>query len=244
MRLTNSHGQKGGNMRAAGIIAAWLMLASTAAAAIIDKIPFAQVQREAITAGVVLGPNGAVDFKHLRLTNSGGTRRYHLLTIEEPHIQRFCYAIDGEVQYRGVEGTGYFEATSHMPDGKRYVMKTLAAGRWLQRIEGDTDWRDFGLAYSVSRNKVLPERIDLDLVLPGPGTVWVGNFYIAQFGPPLEEVSFEPQRAWSRWPIFALLTAISGAVGVIRCHGSARLAVAGLTALVVGLMLLNWSLGG
>jgi len=155
-------------------------------------------------------------------SRTGGT--FPLVAIDDPVIASDEYALTGRIRYRGVAGVGFLEMWSVFPDGGRYFSRTLANDGPQARISGDSGWRDFELPFYLDGSE-RPVRVELDLVLPGAGNVWIG---------PLELVS--PGATSSAWwsdrtggligGIAGSLIGITGAIlGVLVAKGRGRRAV-------------------
>jgi hypothetical protein len=104
-------------------------------------------------------------------TSNGGL--FPLAVIEPPDLGTVGYALRGDVRYTDVAGQGYLELWSEFPDGGRYFSRTLAADGPLAAVTGTSVWRPFELPF-VLAGEGGPRRLELNLVLPGAGTVAVG----------------------------------------------------------------------
>lgn len=102
-------------------------------------------------------------------------------------IQTKCYAVRGQIRYHAVEGTGYldlwssFAGTSPGESGGKYFSRTLANRGPLQKITGNSEWRDVVLPFDGTQSKSLPTGLELNLVLAGPGKVDVSDLQLLQF---------------------------------------------------------------
>src|SRR2546425_9773852 len=131
--------------------------------------------RTVVTGGVVqpgAGPGGAPALE-LRATASGPPS-LHLVTIDHPPVAGPAYVVAGEVRYEGVEGQGYLEMWGVFPNRERVFRRTLAAQGTLAALHGGSGWRPFELPFSLNGASPAPSRLEINLVLPGPGTVWQG----------------------------------------------------------------------
>lgn len=160
----------------------------------------------------------------VEVTSSGAGGTFPLVAIADPAIRGNGYALTGRIRYRGVAGVGFLEMWSVFPDGGRYFSRTLAGDGPLARISGDSEWRDFELPFYLNGSE-RPVRLELDLVLPGAGRVWIG---------PLELTA--PGSASSGWwsdrtggligAIAGSLIGITGAIlGALLARGRGRRAV-------------------
>ncbi len=126
--------------------------------------------------------SGSVDGDAVRITGSAAPRSYPLITIKRPGVSG-RYAVEGRVRYAGVEGTAFLELWSVFADGSRYFTRTLAANGPLQSIAGSSGWRPLALPFDAAGGR--PTRLEINLVLPGRGTVWVGPLRLGPNTSPL-----------------------------------------------------------
>ncbi len=114
-----------------------------------------------------------------------GTTSLFILT--NPPVTRLRYAITGEVSYAGVEGYGYLEMWSQFGPAnpglpsQRAFTRTLASSGRLGRISGSSDWRAFELPMDGTDATGALTRLEVNLVLPGPGTVHVGPLTLVEY---------------------------------------------------------------
>jgi len=101
---------------------------------------------------------------------AGGT--FPLAKIEAPDLGTVGYAIRGQVRYADVTGQGYLEMWSYFADGSRYFSRTLATQGPMAVLSGTSDSRPFELPFSL-QGATGPERLEVNVVLPGSGTVEV-----------------------------------------------------------------------
>jgi hypothetical protein len=102
----------------------------------------------------------------------------------QPGVQTKCYALRGSLRYQSIQGIGYMELWNQFPgtpEPARYFSRTLAEAGPMKKISGDSDWRTVWIPFDGTESKVLPERLDLNLVLPATGTVELSNFELYQF---------------------------------------------------------------
>src|SRR5437762_1740959 len=189
--------------------------------------------RTVVTGGVVSpseGPGGAPVLE-LRTTATGPTS-FHLVTIDHPQIAGPRYAVTGQVRYQGVEGQGYLEMWTVFPDGQRFFSRTLAARGPLAALHGESSWRRFELPFDISGASQAPSRLEINLVLPGRGAVWLGPMHLQRATAQAEAA----QRGWWSARSGTLLGAMMGSlvgvvgtiIGVLGGRGRARGLVLGL----------------
>ena len=152
------------------ILSIWTSLASKGAA---PELSWSTLMNE----GKI--PEGELVGESLKLENfSEQPRMFKLLVLPQPGITSPSYAINGKLKYEGVEGTGYLEMLNHFPEGKVYFTRTLAAFGETGSIQGSSDWRAFSLPFYVRDESGWladrPVKLEMNLVLPGKGTVYIG----------------------------------------------------------------------
>ena len=182
---------------------------SVAEEQLVREIRWSQVQETGQSlAGELQQGDGAGPKEYLVVTNSEDLpMSVALLTLAEPGITATQYAITGSVSYEGVHGSGYLEMWNHFPNGGAYFSKTLGDSGPMGRLRGSSNWRPFSLPFMSDAETGAPNTLELNLVLPGPGTVKLGD-----------SDSFSTLTAWPP----CLAPGPGGAIGPE--HGSRRLA--------------------
>ena len=102
-----------------------------------------------------------------------------LLIIDNPPVTDSCYAITGAVRYEGVEGSGYLEMWNEFAGGRRFFSRTLLGSGAMGKITGSSPWRTFRLPF-YGRRGDRPQRLEINLVLPGRGRVWISPVKLVQ----------------------------------------------------------------
>ena len=187
-----------------------------------------------LASGEVLRPDDEVPFERLKVANSQGTpSTEELLTIEGPGITGPAYAITGKVSYEGVEGKGYLEMWSFFPDGGSYFSRTLAESGPTGRLEGSSDWRLFSLPFFISEKPQRPERLVVNVVLPGRGTVYLGALRLVQYAEGADVLA-APGQWWSNrtsgfigGAVGVVLGSLGGLIGLLAPKGKGRRFVIG-----------------
>jgi hypothetical protein len=223
------------------LASAGIMLVMAAQSAIAQGITI-DWARTAVTGAAAVpgqGPDGATA---LQIQGRPVGTLLHLVTITRPPLTAPRYVVTGEVRYQGVEGQAYFEMWSLFPDGERYFSRTLDAGGMLASLHGDSKWRRFALpfVYNASPGTApLPSRLEINFVLPGRGTVWIGPMHLQRFGLPTvpERGAWWSERSGSLAGVLGSLLGMVGAViGVLAGRGKARRLV---FSLVIGLIVVG-----
>lgn len=181
--------------------------------------------------GEVLLPDGNSPFERLMVENTESTRKtITVATIDEPGVTMKAYAVRGEVAYDGVEGDGYLELVSVLPGGARYSSPTIEESGLLQKLSGTSDWREFLLpVYVMSREAPPPERLIVNVVLPGRGKVYLRSVRLTQYGvdavnwDPPEETWFNVRAGmWIGSIGGSLVGVLGGLIGMLVGMGKAR----------------------
>ena len=214
-------------LASAGIV---LLVATSAVAAQDLTIDWS---RTVATAGVVRtgeGPGGTPALE-LRATATGPTS-FHLVTIDHPQIAGPRYVVSGEVRYQDVEGQGYLEMWTVFPDGQRFFSRTLAAQGPLAALHGESSWRRFELPFDISGASQAPSRLEINLMLPGRGAVWLGPMHLQRATAQAEAGQGGWWSARSGTLLGAMMGSLVGVVGtiigVLGGRGRARGLVLGL----------------
>jgi hypothetical protein len=105
-----------------------------------------------------------------------------LLTITNPPIKAMHYALVGEIRYTDVQVAAYLETWNVFPEG-RYFSRTMGApgSGPMSQLSGTSDWRSFTLPFDRTGTRQAPTHIELNLFLPGRGTVLVGPIKLTEF---------------------------------------------------------------
>lgn len=151
------------------------------------------IQWKSPTATTAPAVPADADAKAVKVAIAPGGDAVNVLTIEDPKITHATYAIRGLVKYEDVKGIGYLEMWSHFPDGSAYFSRTLGDAGPMRSIRGSSDWREFVLPFSSSPGKS-PSRLEVNVVLPEGGTLWLGEAKLVQ---PAADLSRRAGAWWS-----------------------------------------------
>lgn len=127
---------------------------------------------DAADAGEVMEEGGRT---FLRLEGADRPLVLQVLSLEEPSLHGPRYALRGDVRYRDVEGAAYLEMWTELPGGGRYFTRTLAEVGPMAGMRGSSDWRPVELPFDLTGSDETPERLVVNVVLPGAGTVDLSN---------------------------------------------------------------------
>lgn len=228
-------------MKKAVVIACLLMAHPGAAEHELQKIAWPS----SLPEGAWLSDDGSVTVTSTR--DNGMTLT--VAEVESPGITRERYAVKGRVRYHDVAGKGYVEMWNVFAGG-RYFTRTLSDTGPMRSLTGSSDWRPIVLPFDSKGAAAPPERLILNVVLPGKGEVTLS---------PLTLVDLEA----GEWPFGggaggaaagtwggiagAVLGVVAGLLGWLGSAGKAKALVlsgfrsimaAGGLALVIGLFTL------
>ncbi len=128
-----------------------------------------------------------------------------LLTVVDPGVTQRVFAVAGEVRYEGVEGEGYLEMWSCFPaltpGGQEpcYFSRTLGEGGAMGKISGRSDWRAFELKFDRLGASAPPQRLEVNLRLPGRGVVDVGPARLVAYRDGPGDGAFAGQQSTAAW---------------------------------------------
>lgn len=124
----------------------------------------------------------------LKIVNTNETGlQLQLLRITNPPISKTLYAITGEIKYEGVKGDGFIEMWNCFPPDKRgafenkYFSRTLGESGDMGKITGTSNWRTFMLPFDRTGSKAKPTRLEINVVLPAQGTVYIGPIKLVEY---------------------------------------------------------------
>jgi len=109
-----------------------------------------------------------------------------LFTIDSPPITSMNYAVSGEIKYEGVQGEGYLEMWNTFPPLEAGAAEAKAFSRTLDtsgpmgKISGTSNWRSFSLPFNRTGSASPPTRLEINVILPGRGVVFIGPLSLVQ----------------------------------------------------------------
>jgi hypothetical protein len=186
----------------------------------------------------------------LRIANTNSTAlRVQLLKIEKPPVSKTFYALVGEVKYEQVQGDGYLEMWScfsppkpGQPEVKAFS-RTLGESGEMGKLAGTSDWRPLMLPFDSTGASGPLVRIEVNLVLPGKGVVYLGPLKLVEYSGSPYDRRGSSAGAWWSGRTAGFVGGISG--GTVGClasllawlasKGRARPFVVGASVLLIGL---------
>jgi hypothetical protein len=209
---------------------------------VLRKLDWAELSKSGkALSGVV--ENG---FLRVESTNATGLRA-DLLKIENPGISRSFYAVRGEIRSDNVEGDGFLEMWSVFPAAQagagegKFFSRTLGESGETGKISGTSQLRTFMLPFNRTGAATPPSRLELNLILPGKGVVYVGPLELVEFA----ARSADPAIAGAWWSDRtagwiggiggSLLGCLGALIGCLAAQRKARGFVIGTASAMIGL---------
>lgn len=153
-----------------------------------------------------------------------------LLTLDPPGISSHLYTVRGYVKYAGVEQPGFLEMWNHFPGQGPFFTRTAAESGPMGKLHGASSRREFILPFQSSPETGAPLKLEINLVLPSKGKVWIGPLTVTEFSPEEWGVAMQAKGAW--WgPQFggmiggtlgAVFGLLGGLIGTLAGMGKAR----------------------
>jgi hypothetical protein len=229
---------------AAGLTSLFPTVGTARAEEILREISWSELSRKGeLRSGEILAPSDEAPFEHLQIENrSGREATFTVLLLEAPGVTQSRYAVRGDVSYRGVEGKGYLEMWNVFPDGGKYFTRTSAPAGPLKSLTGDSDWRPFVLPFYITEGEQRPERLVVNVVLPGNGVVALSPLRLIQYAS--HEDPLAQQGQWWGQATGGLVGGVLGSVlgclgGLIGWFGSKGRARRFVLGALTGLMILG-----
>jgi hypothetical protein len=138
-----------------------------------------------LTGGTPSAVDGKSALKIVSTNDSG--LRVQVLRITNPPVTRMLYAIVGEIKYEGVKGDGFLEMWNCFPPEKfggienQYFSRTLGESGELGKITGTSNWRPFSLPFDRTGSTAKPTRLEINVILPAQGTVYLGPIKLVEY---------------------------------------------------------------
>lgn len=149
-----------------------------------------------------------------------------ILEIEAPRITRDEFALIGRVKYENVEGDGYLEMLNHFGERGAFFSRTLANFGPMKKLSGTSDWRTFRLPFTSNPDMPPPERLVVNVVLPGRGTVHLSPLKLVQDG---RTAWWDSRQAgWLGGILGSSLGILGALIGILASKGKARALVMAL----------------
>ncbi len=133
----------------------------------------------------VVSANGRAALKVENPKNA--PRQFLLLTIDHPKVSAQVYAIKGEIRCGELSGYGILEMWSYFPpagpgqpEGRDFSRIRIDSSEPGQ-TRGASDWHPFSIPFNSMGVSTPPDRLQINLLLGGRGTVYLGPLRLTQF---------------------------------------------------------------
>lgn len=180
---------------------------------------------------IATGPNAQSAVEVIGETAKSTTT---IVNCPAPAISTHDYVVRGQVKYEGVTGDGYLELWNDFGSKGKFFTRSLADFGAMRKLTGTSKWRSFELPFHAEPG-LRPEKLTLNVVLPGAGTVVVSQPIL---------VAIDTSSQWWSEQQAGLLGAVGGcvlgglgaAIGCLASWGKAKRLTLGLFvfALVIG----------
>jgi hypothetical protein len=110
-----------------------------------------------------------------------GPKTVPVALIEKPDLKGPLYQVVGWVKHEKVAPGSYLEMWSTFAAGGRYVQQTLAPSGQMRNLDGSYDWRPFALPFLGDEKMGPPTRLEINVVLAGPGRVSLSPLRIEEY---------------------------------------------------------------
>ncbi len=135
--------------------------------------------------------------EELLITNdTGGPLTVRLFTLEPTEITAVRYQVAGTIRCEAVQQPGYLELWSHFPTGERYFTRTLSPDGPMGTIYGSAGSREFVLPFQRNPSGPGPSRLEVNLVLPANGKVWISPLSISELSVTESDLGMIAAGAW------------------------------------------------
>jgi hypothetical protein len=163
------------------VVSLVLMAPCWAEGRVLEEISWEKLQREAgLLSGELMTETetGLVCLKVVH--SSSGPVTLPLVVLAAPKITRSEYALVGQVRCEAVAGEGYLETWNYFGETEKYFSRTLSPSGPMGVLSGNSGWRPFRLPFFTNDNAKHPSKIEVNLVLPGKGTVYLSDLQLVQ----------------------------------------------------------------
>ena len=217
------------------IVVVFLTTSSVVAEEVVTTIRWSELQSGGqLHSGEVVSsqpPDAQAGDDELLIDNeTDGPLTARIVTLEPTGISRFSYRIEGHIRYEGVDEPGYLELWNHFAGGDSYFTRTLSDGGPMGTIHGNSAGREFVLPFQSSPASGAPTRLEVNLVLPSSGKVWLGPLSVREFNDNESTLALAQTGAWwgNRTSAFlgggvgSLLGILGAIVGMLTGIGRGR----------------------
>lgn len=205
----------------------------------IEKVDWAQLKERGLLRGGEVIPGDAEHPSRLKIINTQpGTNSIPLCELVSPSITTSSYAVRGKIRYDGVVGVGFLEMWNHFAGRGEYFTRTMDTSGPMGMITGTSSDRDFQLPFHTLGQTPPPEKLVINLVLNGLGTVEIGPLELI----PIADFTTASSPGWWNGSTGGMIGGVGGTlvgllgglIGMLVGGGRAPKLVLTLAALIAG----------
>ena len=170
-------------MREIGLLCASAFLAAalltgcvgrTVAEEVVHAYPIAGLDGVITRSGVEFDPKTTSDGNGSLRLNSKGYTAFRLYEIEDPDVEGAKLVYRARIRTQDVEGRVYLEMWCRFPGQGEFFSRALGAP-----ITGTTEWTSQETPFVLEEGQN-PSNIKLNLIVEGPGSVWVDEIVLVK----------------------------------------------------------------
>lgn len=129
------------------------------------------------TDQVIFDPNVSLDGKGSFRIDATGTHTYNLFEIDRPAVDSTRLIVRAHVRTKNLTGQTFLEILCRFPTVGEFF------GRGMDHpVRGTTDWQTIETSFNL-RPGESPDRIRLNIVVEGRGTIWIDDVEVLQAPP-------------------------------------------------------------
>ncbi len=119
-----------------------------------------------------------------------------LVTLEPTGVKSHLYTLRGQIRYEDVSQPGYLEMWNHFANGGAYFSRTAAPSGPTGIIVGTSTTREFILPFQSDPQTGPPGKMEVNLILPSSGRVWIGPLTLTEFSEAEWSSAMQANGAW------------------------------------------------
>lgn len=187
-------------------------------------------QHHELKGGEVVSMGGESVLK-IENTNDAPLQLRLFKILKPPTALGAVYAMTGRVKYENARGSGYLEMWNFFPPVRpglpegRYFSRTLGDSGEMGKITGTSDWRKFSLPFDPTGASAAPARLEINIMLPGRGTVYLSPLKLIQYAGSSAAAGATSANPWWSESAAPWISCVGGPV--IGCFGALLGALAG-----------------
>ncbi len=166
-----------GLLRATALLAVALLASSvacTVAEEIVRAYPIADLDGVITRSGVEFDLKTTSDGNGSLRLSSKGYKAFRLYEIEDPDVEGTRLLYRAQIRTQDVKGRVYLEMWCRFPGQGEFFSRALDAHR-----KGTTEWTTQETPFVLEQGQS-PSNIKLNLIVEGPGSVWVDDIVLAK----------------------------------------------------------------